>query len=141
MTNFSWRQAVFTMIAVFVTGAAAGGFATSLFMAKTVNASRPPQTPQEWRQQYVGKLQKRLSLSDGQVGQLNGILDDTKQRMDAVKARYKPEMDQIQLDQVKSVHAILKPEQSAEYNRYREERDRERKKQQEEQNQRASTGK
>jgi hypothetical protein len=134
MTNFSWRQAVLTMVAVFVTGAAAGAFTMSLYMAKTVTAARP-NTPQQWRQDYVGKLKARLTLNDAQVGRLNGILDEAKQRMDAVKARSKPEMDRIYIDQVSNIRAMLEPTQQAEYDRYREERDRERKKKQQEQQQ------
>jgi hypothetical protein len=134
MTNFSFRQAIVPLLVVFAFGAAAGGFAMSLYMAKTVTAARPANTPEAWRQEYVGKLRKRLNLTDAQVGQLNGILDTTKQRITDVKAKYKPDMDQIQTDQVNSIHGMLQPEQVSEYEKYRAERDRERQKQQQAQN-------
>ncbi len=129
MKNFSYRQAVILLLVVFACGAAAGGFAMSLYLAKSVTAARP-NVPQQWRERYVSDLRDRLHLNDEQIQKLNIILDSTKQKYDEVRARYKPEMDGIHNEQVSSIHAMLQPEQSAEYDKFRAERDRERQKQQ-----------
>jgi len=129
MTNFSLRQAILPMLLVFASGAALGGFAVNLYKAKTVTASAVPRNPREWRERYVSDMKTRLQLNDTQVGKLNGVLDSTKSQYDAVKARYKPEMDEIHNLQVSNIRGMLAPTQATEYDKFRIERDRDRQKQ------------
>jgi hypothetical protein len=138
MTNFSYRQAAVLLLLSFVGGAAAGGFAMSLYTAKTVSANKA-NTPKEWRDRYVSDLRNRLGLNDEQFQQLNTILDSTKLKYDAVKAQYKPEMDRIHQEQISSIRGMLKPEQATEYDKFRAEREAERKRKQQEQQQGAAT--
>jgi len=128
----SLGRAVLLLCAVFMGGAAVGGFGVSLYSARTVNASTPA-SPVAWRQKYVKDLGERLKLTGDQVTKLNSILDDTRAQYDAVKARYKPEMDRIHDGQISNIRAMLDQKQATEYERFREERDRERKKQQQQQ--------
>ncbi|MBC7924263.1 MAG: hypothetical protein H7039_01265 [Bryobacteraceae bacterium] len=120
MKNFSYRQVVFLLLAVFASGAVAGGFVVSLYKTKTVTANSAPRA---WREQYVGNLTSRLKLSGEQVLQLNTILDETKSRYDAVKRQYKPDMDRIHGEQVDKVRAMLNSSQVPEYDRFRVERE------------------
>lgn len=138
MRKLSYGRAVLLLLAVFAGGAAVGGFGVSLYSARTVNASPPP-TPVAWREKYVKDMGERLKLSGEQVTKLNTILDDTRAQYDAVKARYKPEMDRIHEAQIASIRAMLDEKQSTDYDRFRAERDRERKKAQ--QQQAAASGK
>lgn len=124
MMNYSYRQMVILLALVFVGGAGAGGFAVSLYKTKTVVAA-----PKAWRDRYVSDLRKRLQLTEPQVTRLNGILDGTKSRYDAVKTRYKPEMEQIHSEQVTSIRAMLEPAQAGDYDKFRAERELEKQKQ------------
>jgi len=127
MRNLSLGRAVFLLMAVFLSGAAVGGFGVSLYSTRTVSAAPA------WRQKYVKDLTQRLQLSNDQLGKLNTILDDTRARYDAVKLRYKPEMDKIHDEQVANIRAMLDQQQGLEYDKYREERERERRKAQQQQ--------
>jgi len=132
MKNLSYRQLLFLLLAVFASGAVVGGFAASLYQARTVSAVAPA-TPQAWRDKYVRDLTGRLRLDGEQVGKLNSILDETRSRYDAVKLRYKPEMDRIHDEQIASIRNMLSGGQASEYDKFRDERDRERKKAQQQQ--------
>jgi len=132
MRNMSYSRAVLLLLAVFASGAAVGGFGVSLYATRTVVASGPV-SPVAWRQKYVKELGDRLKLNGDQVAKLNTILDDTRERYDAVKLRYKPEMDKIHDEQVASIRYMLDNRQATEYDKFREERDRERKKAQKQQ--------
>jgi hypothetical protein len=130
MTNFSYRQAAILIALAFIGGAAAGGFGMSLYTAKTVTAKAPAKTPQQWRAEYVQTLTSRLKLDGSQVTDVNRVLDETKNKFDAAKDRHKTEMSQIHQEQVDNIRATLKPDQAAEYDKFRAEREAERKKRQ-----------
>jgi len=138
MKNFSYRQVVLLLLAVFVSGAVVGGFGISLYQAKTVSAttrSTQSPSPKAWREKYVSELTNRLKLNGDQASKLNVILDDTKAQYDAARLRQKPEMDQIHDEQVRNIRAMLDANQAPAYDQYREERDRERRKAQQQKEQ------
>jgi len=125
MRNLSMGRAVLLLLAVFAGGTAVGGFGVSLYKTRSVSAAP---SPKEWRQKYVSMLRDRLHLNPDQESKLNSTLDETRSRYDDAKARHKVEMDRIHDEQVAKVRTMLDQTQAAEYDKYREERDRERRK-------------
>jgi hypothetical protein len=129
------------ILAVFLSGVAVGGLGYKLYTAQTVTAvsdrpSRP--NPEEFRRRYVETLQTRLQLDDQQLTSLNRVLDETRDRMRAVREKYKPEFEGVhakQKPEMKAVHefqvaqirALLKNDvQRQEYEKFLAERERKR---------------
>jgi hypothetical protein len=111
-----------SVLAVFLSGILVGAFGHQLYTVKTVNA-KVPNDPEEWRKKYVKELSGRLKLDGEQVQRLNTILDETRARYREVKERYRPEMKQIHSEQTQKVRMILNAEQQAEYDKFRQERE------------------
>ncbi|MFN3324908.1 MAG: hypothetical protein ACK5AZ_15530 [Bryobacteraceae bacterium] len=109
---------------VFASGVLVGGFGHRLYSVASVDASTAPTTPEEYRQRYVDEMRSRLHLDEEQVQSLHVILDETRVRFHEVKERYRPEMKEIQDDQVRQIKSILSEEQRLEYDNMREERER-----------------
>jgi hypothetical protein len=118
---------------VFLSGAVVGAFALRLHMVNTVVSAKPD----EVRHHILDEMHTRLSLSNDQVQQLNGILDSTKARYHEVRERWdresrqaaKPELRAISEDQAEKIKAILSGPQRAEYEKYRAERQKRREQQ------------
>lgn len=116
------------MLAVFVSGALVGAVGHRLYTVRTVDAARGPQrpSPAEFRQRYVNEMRGRLNLDDAQTAKLSEVLDRTRARFRQFNEHHKPELSQIQDDQVREIQAFLRPEQQVRYEEYRKERDRKR---------------
>jgi hypothetical protein len=118
---------------VLLSGAVVGAFAHRAYMVNTVVSAKPD----EVRHHILDEMRTRLSLSNDQVQQLNGILDSTKARYHEVKERWdresrqaaKPELKAITEDQAQKIKAILSEPQRAEYEKYRAERQKRREQQ------------
>src|SRR5437879_736657 len=123
---------VLYVLLVFVSGVAVGGFAYRLYATSQVVAAKPD----EYLRKYLDEMHSRLSMSSDQMSQLNNIMATTKTRFHDVKAKWDkeakrlraPEMKAIQEDQVRQIKGILSPEQQAEYEKFRAEREAERQK-------------
>jgi len=121
------------VLLVFLSGAVVGAFAHRLYVVNTVVSAKPD----EVRHHILEEMRTRLSLSNDQVNQLNGIMDSTKARYHEVKARWeeqsrqaaKPELRAITEDQAEKIMAILSEPQRAEYAKYRAERQKRREQQ------------
>ena len=109
---------------VFISGALVGAFSYRLYSTETTvtaNESRRP-TPEEWRQRFVAKATTRLKLSDGQILELNAILDRAKERFDALDSEvYKPQKRVIKELEITEINAMLNNEQRAEYSKWLDE--------------------
>ncbi|MGH9720802.1 MAG: hypothetical protein ACRD8O_11365, partial [Bryobacteraceae bacterium] len=65
-------------------------------------------------------------LTPDQVTKLEAILDATRKRHKEMQERSKPELKAIQEEQVNQIRAMMNESQRAEYEKFREERDRRR---------------
>jgi hypothetical protein len=118
----------FYLLAVFASGAIVGAFAHRLYAVRSVMTAPPPRlSPEEWRRNYVSEVRTRLSLDDNQVAQLNIVLDRTRGKFREIREKYRPEMRQIQEEQVREIRALLNPSQQSEYEKFQLERDKRRK--------------
>ena len=115
------------MLVVFVSGAVVGAFGHRLYTVRAVEAdSRRPKSPAEYRKGYLKEMKARLSLDDAQTRKLDTILDETRERFRAFNDKHKAEMSEIHEAQVRDIRAMLRPEQQAAYEEYRQERERRR---------------
>jgi hypothetical protein len=118
---------ILSLFAVFGSGIVVGAFGYHSYTTKTVSAiAQPPakrDTPEEWRRKYIHELHTRLNLDDSQLGQLNAILDDTRERFKVLKERQKQETDEVRAGHTEKVRAMLRPDQVPEYQKFRDERD------------------
>jgi len=114
----------FYVLLVFLSGAVLGIFGDRLYTARSVNAgaARPPK-PADFRKKYVDELTSRLHLSSDQVTQLGGILDDTRRKYDEEHGRSKQQLAQIHGEQVQKIREILTASQTADYDKFRAERE------------------
>ena len=105
------RIAALCLALVFVAGALFGFVAHSLYSERSARASNP----KEYRERYITKLQKDLSLTQDQVNQATAILDQTGERFREIRERMDPEFDTIRQDQRQRIMAALTPEQQPKY--------------------------
>jgi hypothetical protein len=114
------------LLLVFLSGVLVGSVSQRLYLAKTVDASIQQRTPEEWRRKYVNDLKVQVNLNEEQVARLEQILDETKQRMRAIREQERPMIHSIQSEQVAKIRSILRPEQVAAYEQFRLEREKKR---------------
>jgi hypothetical protein len=70
------------------------------------------------------EMQSRLKLRANQVSTLNTILDETRTRFHEVRERSRPEMEAIRQQQTEKIRSMLDDAQRPEYDKMREERER-----------------
>ena len=120
----SKSTAAVSLFAVFVCGIVVGVFGHRVYAVKTVNATlrAAPQSPEEWRRQYMSEMTERLKLDTAQVSKVNSILDETRVKMEALKASGNSERKAIYDLQVAQIESLLEDSQKREYAKIREER-------------------
>ena len=112
---------------VFACGIVLGAFGQKLYTASTVTAKQRP-NPEEFRKRVVAEYESRLKLTPDQVAKLNAIMDETRVRMEETRRGMRPAYQKIHDDQVAKVREILNPDQQAEYDKLRKEREQQRQK-------------
>ena len=109
---------------VFGSGALVGAVSHRLYQTTTVNAdATPPRSMEEFRKRYFGKM-RQWGVNDQQIDRIREILDDAKDKYDALNAQEKPMRDQIQKEQAEAVRSVLSESQRPEYDKWRAERER-----------------
>jgi len=113
---------------LFVSGMAVGILSHRYYVQDVVAAKAPQKRgPDFYRQAYMAEMRNRLKLSDDQATNLEIILDDMRNKFRALRDEQRPRMDQLQTDQTSRIRALLNPEQQAEYDLMRIEREEKRK--------------
>jgi hypothetical protein len=115
------------LLVVFISGALVGALGHRLYTVRSVEADvRQRKSPSEYRKGYLRDMTARLSLDEAQAQKLDTILDETRNRFRAFNDKHKAEMSEIHEAQVREIRAMLRPEQQAAYEEYRQERERKR---------------
>jgi hypothetical protein len=113
---------------VFLSGTIVGALGHRYYYLHSVRAGAPPQrSPEDYRKSYMSEMKSRLNLSPEQAAGIEKILDLTRDRFRDLREKYRPEMKQIQDEQVAQITALLRPDQQGEYARLRKEREERRK--------------
>jgi hypothetical protein len=136
-----------SLLAVFVSGAVVGAFGHRLYMVRSVysgpaTVAPAPPKPEDFRKKYVEELRTRLQLDESQLGRLNIILDQTREKFHQMRERSKEhsksEATQIRQDQRNQIRAMLKAEQHPEYEKIIHEREARERERQEKERQKAN---
>lgn len=114
---------------VFLSGGAAGYLGHRYLTVSEVKPAPTPtkRSPEEFRQRYMEEMKTRLKLSPDQVSKLTVILDETRDRMRALRERSDVEMKSITQAQTEKIAQILDETQRTEYAQMRKEREERRK--------------
>lgn len=119
------RGAWLSLTLVFIGGTAVGALGHRFFAMSSVEArtatARP--SPEEFRKKYMTELRTRCKLTPEQETRVNGILDVTRNKFRALNDRQRPEFKAIQDEQTLLIRAVLDESQRAEYEKFREERE------------------
>jgi len=121
------------VLMIFLSGALVGGMGYRLYSAKVMAApSIQPHhlSPEEWRKKHIEEMRTRMHLSDEQVSKIQSVYDETKQLLSAYNQRSKTELKSIHEQQTQKIRAVLDPSQQTEYDKMRQEREKERQKHQ-----------
>lgn len=118
----------FYCTALFVSGMAVGILSHRYYVQDAVAAQAPQRrSPEQYRRDYMAEMKNRLNLSPEQMTQLEAILDDMWVKFRALREEWRPRERALQDEQTERVKAILNPEQQAEYEKMRVEREERRK--------------
>ncbi len=120
-------SAAIYLLLVFLSGALVGSFAYRLYSVNTVTATaqRRPD-PVAWRKNYMAEMAP-LNLDEQQKKQLNQILDDTRDEVNAIRSRDREEVQRLTDAQINRIWAMLREDQKPIYGKIRAERDRRKK--------------
>ena len=116
MTRTTRLAAVWLAI-VFLAGTLFGFVVHGLYNQRPARAANP----KEFRERYVARLQRELSLSPEQLTQVTAILEQTSQRFQEIRDRMEPEFQAIREQQRLRIMAILTPDQQPKYQKIIEE--------------------
>jgi Spy/CpxP family protein refolding chaperone len=108
-------MAVLYLAVVFVAGGLFGFVAHGLYTQTTTRAEIRPPDPKQFRERYLDKLERELSLSAAQRTQVAAILDQTGDRFRELRERMNPEFAAIRQQQRQEIRALLSPEQQGKY--------------------------
>ena len=142
-------SAFFSVLLVFLSGAAMGAVGYRLYEVKAVVGpvqAKVQKNPEDYRKRVVSHLKEALKLSDQQLDEVQKIYDwqgeqftpihkKAQARMDQDRKEYFQQLDQLHDEAVAKTKAILTPEQQPLYEKYLAERDAAHKKHQLEQQQ------
>jgi len=107
---------------VFVSGAVVGALGYRTYKPPTAS-SNSPLSPEDARRQYIQEMQARANLTDGQLQQVNAILDETRSRFHQARDKHNQVVKEIGEQQRAKVRAILTAEQLPKVEQLWQERD------------------
>jgi hypothetical protein len=127
MMEQSKRGAAMYLAAVFFAGGAVG-YAVSEFSSQP-SAEASVNTASAYRRDLLQTLDKRLDLTDEQLGEVIVIFDDINDRFWEVRDAMEPEFEAIRHERAEQVMGILNSDQQVQYQLVVEERERRREEQ------------
>jgi Spy/CpxP family protein refolding chaperone len=115
------RVAALYLAVVFIAGGLFGFVAHGLYTQTTTRAEIRPPDPQQFRERYLDKLERVLTLTPAQKTQVAAVLDETGNRFREQRERMDPEFAVIRQQQRQQIRALLSPEQQEKYQKMLEE--------------------
>ncbi len=100
------------LVLVFGSGTMVGAVAHRLYTTSSVTASTVvPKTPAQAREDFLRTLHSRVGASTEQVGKINAVLNQAKEKYNQLDLQTKPLRDKIDQERVAAILATLSPEQ------------------------------
>jgi len=102
-------------VSIFILGIAAGALGVSIYYGRI-----DPGRPSGWtgsfdRERYVKQMTGAVGLQPEQMGVLNAILDETREEFLALRARLRPQFDEVRQRARVRVRAILNADQQGRF--------------------------
>jgi hypothetical protein len=121
--NFS-RAAIAAYVGlIFASGTVLGFYGNRLYIASRDSAKPAPRpNPEEFRKKLLDTFRDRLHLNDDQVVKLNGIMDETRSRVEETRRQMKPAYQKIHEEQDQKIRDMLNPDQRTEFDKILKER-------------------
>jgi Spy/CpxP family protein refolding chaperone len=117
MSKEQKAKITFTLIAIFVAGALAGGFVVSAFSSR----GRPPGFG-NLSERQMSRMASELELTEAQIARIQPIIDDISEEIRSVRQESMAEFARLYKDMEKRVIAELTPEQTELFKARQEER-------------------
>jgi hypothetical protein len=139
----SKTSAFFSVLLVFLSGAAMGAVGYRLYAVKTVASTNPSnpsgqpmpprKSPEEIRKAIINSLKDKVKLDDRQTEDIQKIYQDQHESFDQVHGKYQTQLDQVHADwkgeldrihdgAVVKIKAILRPDQVPLYDKWQADR-------------------
>jgi Spy/CpxP family protein refolding chaperone len=120
--NFSrWTVALYVGL-VFASGIVVGAYGHRLTEVSAVSANAG-RNPEEFRKRFNAEMKSRLKLTGEQITRLDAILEQTREEFRATRDGLEPALQKIREEQHQRILGILEPDQRAEYETMRKERE------------------
>jgi hypothetical protein len=139
--------AFLSLLLVFLSGAVVGALAHRLYMVNTIysgngngSALSKRTDPEEVRRRIIADLKSKVHLDDGEVAELNKLLDETNDAWHRMRDRINAEGRAFHDAQWQKFRALLRPDQQSLYDQWRTERDNELRKRREQQQRQGQGG-
>lgn len=110
------------LILVFASGILVGVVSHRLYATTTASANDNRQSLGEFRRLYLDGMRTEVGASEEQLRQVDAILDDTKHKLNELAAKEKPLHDQIRMEHIEQIRALLNDKQRIAYDNWRTER-------------------
>lgn len=117
-----WTIALYVGL-VFASGVVVGAFGHRFIDVSAVSANART-NPEEFRKRFNAEVKTRLNLTPDQSKELGTILDSTRREFKATRDSIEPALAKIRDEQHQRILAILQPAQRSEYEKMRQERER-----------------
>ena len=102
-------------VSIFILGIAAGVLGVSIYSGRI-----DPGRPSGWtgrfdRERYVKQMTEAVGLQPEQMGALNAILDETREEFLALRARLRPQFDEVRQRARVRIRGILNADQQGRF--------------------------
>lgn len=102
-------------VSIFILGIAAGALGVSVYYRGI-----DPDRPSGWtgrfdRERYVKQMTEAVGLQREQMGALNAVLDETREEFLALRARLRPQFDEVRQRARVRIRAILNADQEGRF--------------------------
>jgi hypothetical protein len=112
----------FYLILVFASGLLVGVVSHRLYATTSASAKDTQPSLGEFRRRYLEGMRTKVGASEEQLRSVNAILEDTRRRLDELAAQEKPLHDQIRMEHIEQIRALLNDQQKIAYDNWRAER-------------------
>ena len=116
-----WTIALYVGL-VFASGVVVGAFGHRFIDVSAVSANAR-RNPEEFRKRFNEEMKSRLNLTTDQMTKLSAVLDSTRVEFRTTRDSIEPALAQIREEQHRRILSILQPDQRAEYEKMRQERE------------------
>ena len=108
----------FAFLLIFLLGFAAGALSLTVYYRRVEAGRQSAWTGRFDRERYVTQMTEAVGLRSEQMGQLNAILDDTREEFLALRKRLNPQVEELKQRARKRIREMLNAEQQARFDTF-----------------------